>query len=105
VYLETQGENIPIKVLIISEISTPLKSHHKHADHLTYRKGLTLTHPVSGDDDFEIEILIGADHYWDIVQDEVIRGDGSTAIQSKIGYLLKGLLLVLRYILRRLPCP
>jgi hypothetical protein len=25
------------------------------------------------DEDFEIEILVGADHYWDIVQDKVIR--------------------------------
>jgi hypothetical protein len=76
--------------LIIPEISTPLKSHHKHVGHLTYLKGLKLAHPVSGDEDFDIEILIGADHYWDVVQDEVIRDDGPTVIQSKIGYLLSG---------------
>ncbi|XP_060598916.1 uncharacterized protein LOC132752597 [Ruditapes philippinarum] len=90
VYLETAEENIPINVLIVPEISMPLKSYHKHAGHLPYLKGLKLAHPVSGDEDFDIEILIGADHYWDVVQDEVIRGDGPTAILSKIGYLLSG---------------
>jgi hypothetical protein len=40
VYLETPEENNTIKVLIIPEIiSTPLKSHHKHAGHVTYLKG------------------------------------------------------------------
>ncbi|XP_063436158.1 uncharacterized protein LOC134717595 [Mytilus trossulus] len=32
----------------------------------------------------------GADYYWDIVQDHVIRGNGPTAVASKIGYLLSG---------------
>ena len=37
-----------------------------------------------------ISLLIGADHYWDIVQDHIIRGNGPTAMQSKLGYLLSG---------------
>ena len=39
---------------------------------------------------FEITMLIGADYYWSIVEDNVIRGDGPTAVQSKLGYLLSG---------------
>ena len=35
-------------------------------------------------------MLIGADYYWSFVQDHVIRGDGPTAVQSKLGYLLSG---------------
>ena len=35
-------------------------------------------------------MLIGADFYWDIVEDHVIRGNGPTAVKSKIGYLLSG---------------
>ena len=35
-------------------------------------------------------LLIGADKYWEIVEDHVIRGDGPTAVQSKIGFLLSG---------------
>ncbi|XP_052238434.1 uncharacterized protein LOC127849725 [Dreissena polymorpha] len=39
---------------------------------------------------FEISLLIRADHYWNVVEDDVIRGDGPTAVKSKIGYLLSG---------------
>ena len=39
---------------------------------------------------FPIALLVGADHYWDIVEDHTIRGDGPTAMQSKLGYLLSG---------------
>ena len=30
------------------------------------------------------------DHYWSFVQDHIIRGDGPTAQQSRLGYLLSG---------------
>ena len=32
----------------------------------------------------------GVDHFWKIVGDHVIRGNGPTAIESKLGYLLSG---------------
>jgi hypothetical protein len=35
-------------------------------------------------------MLIGVDHYRDIVGDKVIRGNGPTAVYSKLGYLLSG---------------
>ncbi|XP_052227388.1 uncharacterized protein LOC127842105 [Dreissena polymorpha] len=38
----------------------------------------------------DIAVLIGADHYWDLVEDTVIRGNGPTAVKSKLGYLLSG---------------
>ena len=34
--------------------------------------------------------LLGTDHYWDLVEDHIIRGNGPTAMSSKIGYLLSG---------------
>ena len=90
VYLKTSTETLPIKVLIVPEISVPLKTYTKQMHAIPYLKGLHLAHPVTNSDDFTIELLIGADFYWSIVQDEVIRGDGPTAIKSKIGYLLSG---------------
>ena len=33
-------------------------------------------------------MLIGADAYWSIVQEAIVRGPGPTAVQTKIGYLL-----------------
>jgi len=56
-------------------------------------KDLQLAHPVTEDDSFEIRILVGADYYWTFIQDHIIRGDGPTAVQSRLGYLLSGSLL------------
>ena len=53
-------------------------------------RGLQLAHPVTENEKFEISVLIGADYYWHFVGDHVIRGNGPTAVQSKLGYLLSG---------------
>lgn len=42
------------------------------------------------EDDFQISVFIGADYYWTFVEDKIVRGDGPTAQQSKLGYLLSG---------------
>ena len=51
-----------------------------------------LHHPcyITNNQEFTISVLIGIDHYWSFVQDQIIRGDGPTAQQSKLGYLLSG---------------
>ncbi|XP_052256342.1 uncharacterized protein LOC127861697 [Dreissena polymorpha] len=56
-------------------------------ENLPYLRGLKLAHPITSEADLEINILIGADHYWDIVGDEIIRGDGPTAVGSRLGFL------------------
>lgn len=35
---------------------------------------------------FKISVLIGAHYYWDFVEDEVVRGNGPTAVKLKLGY-------------------
>jgi len=37
-----------------------------------------------------ISLLMGANHYRDVVEDHIIRGNGPTAKRSKLGYLLSG---------------
>ena len=85
------GEKINISVLIVPTIAlplqNPLRASIKEFPHL---KGLPLAYPISENENFEISILIGADYYWHFVQDHVVRGDGPTAVQSKLGYLLSG---------------
>lgn len=51
---------------------------------------LTLAHPVMSEDNFAISLLIGTDYYWNFVQDDIVRGEGPTAQQSRLGYLLSG---------------
>ena len=82
--------DISVDVLIVPEIAAPLKSYVHTASKLPYLRNLRLAHAVTEDDTFRIELLIGADQYWNIVEDEVIRGEGPTAVKSKVGYLLSG---------------
>ena len=92
VHIRTQsGDLVPISVLIVPTIAVPLKiTATSRVKELPYLQGLQLAHPITTDGDFHISLLIGADHYWDIVEDHIIRGDGPTATSSKIGYLLSG---------------
>ncbi|XP_052218332.1 uncharacterized protein LOC127835952 [Dreissena polymorpha] len=85
-------ERIPIDVLITSTIAAPLQNLQKNITSLSYLRvrGLKLAHPVTGHETFDIAMLIGADAYWKIVQNHVVRGNGPTAVQSKLGYLLSG---------------
>ncbi|XP_006821839.1 uncharacterized protein LOC100377489 [Saccoglossus kowalevskii] len=87
------GNKAKIDALLIPEISTSM-SNHVDSELLTlpYLKGLRLAHPVSNDTCYDIDILIGADYYWNFVGNEVIRGKGPTAVSSPFGYsgLLSG---------------
>lgn len=42
---------------------------------LSYLRGLQLANPVTPDKKFNISLLVGADYYWSLVQNEIIRGD------------------------------
>ena len=85
------GSDIPISVLIIPKIAAPLQNLIPDPkERYPYLCGLPLANPVQGTDKFEISLLVGADFYWHIVQDRVVRGNGPTAVESKIGYLLSG---------------
>ena len=97
VKLETNsGELIPLTVLIVPTIAPPIQNTVcTSVNAMPHLQGLKLAHPVAGDKDFKISLLIGTDYYWTLVQDHIVRGDGPTAQQSKLGYLLSG----------PLPCP
>ena len=86
------GTPVAINVLVVPSIATPLENTVKTPllKDLPYLRGLQLAHPVTKSDSFEISLLIGADHYWDLVGDHTVRGDGPTAVSSKLGYLLSG---------------
>ncbi|XP_077865513.1 uncharacterized protein LOC144352224 [Saccoglossus kowalevskii] len=85
------GRKMNISALTIPQISTPTKNLVNRSLHdLPYLRNLKFAHPAPEVDSFEISILIGADFYWDIVGDHIIRGPGPTAVSSKLGYLLSG---------------
>ena len=93
IYLHTiSGQPIPLTVLIVPTIAAPLQNRSKKPlTDFPHRKGLHLAHPVTSTEQFvDINLLIGADHYWDVVEDHIIKGNGPTAMGSKLGYLLSG---------------
>ena len=92
IYLETKtGIKLPLSVLIVPTIAAPLQNAvQSQLTQLPYLQGLTLAHPVTSEKEFELSLLIGADHYWDIIEDHIIRGNGPTAMKSKLGYVLSG---------------
>ena len=61
------------------------KQKYKHLQHLTLANN-TLESEMS------IDILIGSDFYWSIVENETIRGPPGSpvAVESKVGYILSG---------------
>ena len=80
-----------MSALIVPYIATPLhNSFQACVKKIPHLQGLVLAHPVTREENFEISLLIGADHYWIFVEDHIIRGNGPTAMQSKLGYLLSG---------------
>jgi len=82
---------ISVSVLIVPKLAAPIRnSVRAHLDKLPYLEGLPLAHPVTSDENFYISILIGADFYRQFIQNRIVCGDGPTAVESKLGYLLSG---------------
>jgi len=76
---------------VIPSIAAPIQSSvSTSVRNKPYLKSLKLAHLVTSDHDFEISLLIGTDYYWSFIQDHIVRGEGPTAQQSKLGYLLSG---------------
>jgi len=91
VYLQSLGSDlIPIDVLIVPQIAHSISTYSLNRTTYPHLRGLKLAHSTLDDGEFTVSILVGADYYWDIVEDRVIRGQGPTAVGSKLGYLLSG---------------
>ena len=91
--LTNDGQAVPLSVLVVPRIATPLQNTASiSVTQLPHLQNLQLTHPLAAEQEFEISLLVGADHYWDIVGDHIVRGvaGGPTAVASKLGYLLSG---------------
>ena len=85
------GHIIPLTVLIVPTIAALVHTVDQQSiTNLPYLNGLCLAHLISSAERLLITLLIGADQYWKIAEDYVIRGNGPTAVGSKLGYLLSG---------------
>ena len=89
VTLETNLGDVSISALVVPTIASPLHMVvNPDVSRLPHLSGLKLAHPVNTTDKFDISLFIGVDHYWKIVGNHIVGGNGPTAMQSKLGYLL-----------------
>jgi len=85
------NEPIKLKAVAMNHICNPITDQEiiwsvEHYEHL---KNLELADSGSGV--LEIDILVGTDHYWEIITGETIRSQiGPTAVNSKLGWILSG---------------
>ncbi|XP_074658424.1 uncharacterized protein LOC141911298 [Tubulanus polymorphus] len=85
------GSILDLKALVTDAISSPMQTYSYNLKNLDYLNGLQLAHPLTYTDySYDLSILIGADYYWQLVENETVRGNGPTAVASKLGYLLSG---------------
>ena len=91
VALETDLGEVNISALVVPTIAAPLNNFvTSDVRELPHLQGLKLAHPVTTSQKFDISLLLGADHYWEVVGNHIVRGEGPTVMQSKLGYLLSG---------------
>ena len=90
--LDMNGARIPISCFV-KDICAPINGQNiKFAiENYSHLKDLRLADSHFAEGNVCVDILIGADFYWSIVDNEIIRGiEGPVAIKSKVGFLLSG---------------
>ena len=90
--INQEGKKMGISAIIVDHIVDSLfDKPRKLLKDLPNLKKLKLAHQDLGEPVFNVDILIGADHYWSVIKDgERVRGPGPTAVRSTLGYLVSG---------------
>ena len=85
IHLQTDDqEPILLEVIIVPTIAAPLqKLTHVHPLAGSSTPTRTEASPPKKEDLSQIDLLIDANHYWNIVEDQIIRGCGPTVAKSK----------------------
>ena len=90
--LSLDGELVPIDVLVVPEISAPMRTPTtRDVIKGSFQSLVPFARQVTSAQ-FSIHMLIGVDFYWSVVLGDVIRGDrpGLVALRTKLGYVLSG---------------
>ncbi|XP_057374753.1 uncharacterized protein LOC130695607 [Daphnia carinata] len=83
---------VALRAIVIDYLVDPLDNKYRqNLKRLPHLRDLDLAHPYTGEDLFPVDLLIGADFYWGFIGgDKPVRGEGPTAINSKVGCLVSG---------------
>ena len=91
--IRTQKDTIVLSALVVPFICQPLTAQPTIdcATRYEHLQDLELADPVSEGETLKIDLLVGSDHYWDLVTGRVKPGSrGPTAIETKMGWILSG---------------
>ncbi|XP_065180252.1 uncharacterized protein LOC135810689 [Sycon ciliatum] len=91
VCLKLRDGQLTVPMLSVPHISPPVQTQYpsKAAAAFPQFKGLELADDCAGD--ATVDILIGADFYWQVVSGKVVRGDaGPVALSTRLGWVLSG---------------
>ena len=87
-HLKGQSKDIEVSALSFPKICAPL-STTLDIDEYPHLQGLQLADDSLLNNDANVDILIGSDHYYDIITGEIQRGDGGPcAVNSEFGWLI-----------------
>ena len=86
------NEVIRVTGFSVPYICTPIQNQPLLATKENYEHLNGLMLADSGEGNFEIDVLIGSDFYWDVFTGQVVQSDtgGPTALSSKFGWILSG---------------
>ena len=85
------GEMLTLTVLVVPVVCSPICCQPISVVQNSYEhlSGLKLADSADSGENLEINILIGADHYWSLVTGHVLKGKtGPTARQDLSGFSL-----------------
>ena len=90
----TQGKKCgESELYVVPFMCKPLCNQEIELGQATYEHLVSLKLADSSDDEamLNIDLLIGADYYWDFVMRDVIRGDyGPVAVKTSLGWVRRG---------------
>ena len=93
---DTKGNDIIMEAYSVPTICSPISNQSIKAalEEYPHLCGLNLadSSTLSGDNDVEVDVLIGADYYWKFVTGTIKRGDKpvSVAVLTRLGWVLSG---------------
>lgn len=93
VLMKTLCGEMELRLLTTPIICEPLNTQHislcrSSCEHIS---GLVLADEFDQDDITGVDVLLGADYYWELATGQVRRGDnGPIAVETKLGWVLSG---------------
>lgn len=87
------GEHLTLPTVVVPHICDPVSAQPINISQASYGHlaGLELADAGDIGSSLEVDLLIGSDHYWQVVTGQVMRRDGGpTALETRLGWVLSG---------------